>query len=81
MGTGPGRPLGDNGLRTQCCFYLRYGADPPAQDLDPFKLRLLADKQRKILVLWYRSARIEAETAGEIERNERLLRDLVGTGS
>ena len=60
---------------------IRAPADPPAQDLDPFKLRLLADKQRKILVLWYRSARIEAETAGEIERNERLLRDLIGIGS
>lgn len=55
--------------------------NPPAQDLDPFKQRLLSDKRRKTIVLWYQSARTEAETAGEIERNERLLSDLVGVGS
>ncbi len=55
--------------------------NPPAQDLDPFKQRLLSDKRRKTIVLWYQSARTEAESAGEIERNERLLIDLVGIGS
>lgn len=55
--------------------------NPLTQDLDPFKQRLLSDKRQKTILLWYQSARTEAETAGEIQRNERLLSDLLGIGS
>lgn len=53
-------------------------ASPPGQDLDPFRERLLADKQRKTLSLWLMSARTEAVQAGDLERNERTLQELLG---
>lgn len=54
-------------------------SDPPAQDLEPFRERLLAEKQRKTLTLWLQSARAEAIREGELERNEKTLQDLLGS--
>lgn len=51
---------------------------PLAQDLDPFRQRLVEDKRRKTMVLWLETARAKAEREGELERNARALRDFLG---
>jgi len=53
-------------------------SSPLEEDLAPLRDRLLGEKRRETMALWLKSARAEAVREGELERNEKTLKDLLG---